>query len=203
MDAFLARGMPIFHPSYIVDFYRFFRGEECGQAASSEPSEFGEPARLRIQPFAGIAASLFGEETRWDGQVATAIDAFLSRTLDQQWVLLEWLHRIEDDEHAPRLSANGGIVAIPRSAIQSENNALHDLAHVRALILEEIDLHHSGIAIVKSSGLFETKFVCEVILTQKSLMSEWLSLHKPALQVRPNNECHAYLNNARRHQPQQ
>jgi ferritin-like metal-binding protein YciE len=113
--------------------------------------------------------------------LAAAMDAFLTQTLDQQRVLRECLQRIEDGEHTPRLLANGGLAANLRPAGQSGDDALRDLAHVRALILEEIDLYHSGILIAESSGFFETRFVCEGILTQKSLMSEWLSLHTPAI----------------------
>ena len=112
---------------------------------------------------------------------ATAIDAFLTCTLDQQRVLRECLLRIEGGERAPGLSAHEGIATVTIPAVQSQDDALHFLAHVRALILEEIDLYHSGIAIAECSGFFETRFVCEGILTQKSLMKEWLSLHMPAI----------------------
>ena len=109
--------------------------------------------------------------------LATPINAFLTQTLDEQRMLRECLQRIEDGEHTPRLLANAGFAAIQQPRDQSEDDALHELAQVRALIFEEIDLYHSGIATAESSGFFETRFVCEGILMQKSLMTEWLSLH--------------------------
>ncbi len=95
-------------------------------------------------------------------------------------MLRECLHRIEDGEHTPRLLANGGVTEIQRPSGQSEDDALRDLSHVRALVLAEIDLYHSGIATAEASGFFETRFVCEGILTQKALMTEWLSLDMPS-----------------------
>ena len=109
--------------------------------------------------------------------LATPIAAFLTQTLDEQRMLGECLQRIEDGEHTPRLLANAGFAAIQQPGDQSEDDAPHQLAHVHALILEQIDLYHCGIATAESCGFFETRFVCEGILTQKSLMTEWLSLH--------------------------
>jgi hypothetical protein len=101
-------------------------------------------------------------------------------------VLCECLHRIDDFKQTPRSIENEGRVSIRQSAGQSEDDALQDLDHLHALILEGIDLYHSGIETAESSGFFETRFVCEGILTQKSLMTEWLSLHTPS-QTQPQS----------------
>jgi ferritin-like metal-binding protein YciE len=108
----------------------------------------------------------------------TSIDALLAQTLDQQRMLRECLKRIDDGEPTSKRSTAGS-AAVARPAGQSENDLLHDLAEVRALTVQEIELYHSGIAAAESSGFFETRFVCEGILTQKSLMIEWLARQTP------------------------
>lgn len=128
----------------------------------------------------------FGDQHARHVRLATPVQSFLAQTIDEQRVLCECLHRIDDFKQTPRSFAKEGDVSSREPAGQSEDDALQDLDHLHALILEGIDLYHSGIETAESSGFFETRFVCEGILTQKSLMTEWLSLHTPS-QTQPQS----------------
>jgi len=121
----------------------------------------------------------FSDRHARHARLATLIEGCLLQTLDQQRLLVECLRRIGDGGQIARL-ANADFAVVLQPADQSADDALHDLAHLRALILQEIDLYSSVIAAAESSGFFETRLVCEEILVQKTSMAAWLSQHAPS-----------------------
>lgn len=58
----------------------------------------------------------------------------------------------------------------------SAENLLPELSNLRAYILHEIDLYSSVIITAEASGFFETKFVCEGVMSDKSSMAAWLEM---------------------------
>jgi ferritin-like metal-binding protein YciE len=117
----------------------------------------------------------FSDRHASHAELASPINACLTQTLDQQRLLGECLRRIEDGSHVAHLATADFTALQQAPADQSADDVAHDLARVRALILSEMDLYASGIATAESSGFFETRLVCEEILSQKSSMAAWLS----------------------------
>jgi hypothetical protein len=105
------------------------------------------------------------------------IESFLTQTLDQQRLLLECISRIGDGEVSSG-SLKGSFTVMHHCASdQPVYDVLHDLALARTLTLEDIELYSSVIESAESGGFFETRHVCEGLLSQKSSMADWLSLH--------------------------
>ncbi|MPW21565.1 hypothetical protein GCT13_33020 [Paraburkholderia sp. CNPSo 3157] len=74
-----------------------------------------------------------------------------------------------DDGRIQR-STIAGFAVMQQQSADSADDEFRDLVHVRALILAEIDLYGLGIATAESGGFFETRLICEGILSQKSSM---------------------------------
>jgi len=118
----------------------------------------------------------FSDRHASHAELASPIKVCLTQTLEQQRLLGECVRRIEDGSRQISHSTEADLAAMqPAPADESADDVRHDLAHMRALILREIDLYSSGIAAAESSGFFETRLVCEAILSQKSSMAAWLS----------------------------
>lgn len=108
--------------------------------------------------------------------LAGPIQACLKQTLDQQRLLIDCMHRIEGEGHISRLGNGNLPVDIqPSPPGQPSDDESDELAGVRTLTLQEIDIYTSCIATAESSGFFETRLACEGILSQKFALAAWLS----------------------------
>ncbi|CAB3759689.1 DUF892 family protein [Paraburkholderia solisilvae] len=118
----------------------------------------------------------FGNRHVRHAALASTIDACLKQTLDQQRLLVDCMHRIEGEGHISRLgNANLPADMQPAQSDRPGDDEPDELASVRALTLQEIDIYTSCIATAESSGFFETKLACEGILSQKFALVAWLS----------------------------
>lgn len=118
----------------------------------------------------------FSDRHAGHAELIDPVKSCLAQTLEQQELLAACVRRIDG---AGQISHSTSVDADTFSQATAEQPA-HDLAHVRTLVLREIDLYASGIETAESSGFFETRLVCEAILLQKSSMAAWLSEHASA-----------------------
>ncbi|CAB3773371.1 hypothetical protein [Paraburkholderia humisilvae] len=104
----------------------------------------------------------------------------VKETLGQQRLLIERLRRIDGGGETVR-AINEDLPIGDQHALASEpdGDAPGEMAHVHALTLQEIDVYSACIATAESNGFFETRFICEAILLQKSAMAACLSRDNP------------------------
>jgi ferritin-like metal-binding protein YciE len=104
------------------------------------------------------------------------LEACLKETLEQQLLLVECLCRIDGEGKTVRATnEDPSEDGKHTSANEPHGDVLPEMARVRALIRQEIDLYSSCIVTAESSGFFETRLACEAILLQKSAMTACLS----------------------------
>ncbi|WP_205710157.1 DUF892 family protein [Paraburkholderia silviterrae] len=108
-------------------------------------------------------------------QISAVIEAFLAKTLEHQRLLAECLARIEEKTEVPQPKTND-VSRVPSPEERSTGDVPRDLTHLRARMLQEITLYSSVIATAEASGLFETRFVCEGVQSDKSSMAAWLEV---------------------------
>jgi len=112
--------------------------------------------------------------------LAITIGECLKQSLDQQLLVRDCFRRIQGGEPIDRLAdVFDAAECRPLSTDQRDEVVGDELAGVRALIRKEIDIYSSCIATSESSGFFETKLVCERILSQKFALASWLSRGNP------------------------
>ncbi|MDR5798020.1 DUF892 family protein [Caballeronia sp. LZ008] len=111
---------------------------------------------------------------------ASAIDTFLTQTIDEQQSLRECLRRICDDAEASR--TENSVLADMRYGREANpmQEVRRDLVDVGEFIHEGVDVYRAIAAASEASGFFETKLVCERILSQKGSMALWWSAHAPS-----------------------
>lgn len=101
------------------------------------------------------------------------METLLAQTIEHQQLLGQSVMRIEDTRTA---SHND----MPDAAAQASFEAADDerqspvLRDLRDAILREVDLYAELIETAEATGFYETKWVCEGILSQKSSTIEWL-----------------------------
>ncbi|MEI7294435.1 hypothetical protein WCQ02_20025 [Paraburkholderia tropica] len=102
------------------------------------------------------------------------VKAFLSTALVHQSLLSQCLSRIDGTSEPRRLSENensgeenrGDIIGLHVSG---------ELIQLRSSVLQQIELLCSVIDAAESTGFFETKLVCEGILTEKASLASRLA----------------------------
>ena len=104
------------------------------------------------------------------------MQTLLAQTIEQQGLLSAAVSRIEDTQAStlpgsPDTSTSSAHVN-PGAANAQDTHALLDL---REDMLREVELYAELIETAESTGFFETKFVCEGILSRKSATIEWLA----------------------------
>lgn len=107
--------------------------------------------------------------------MSAAIETFLDQTLEHQRLLTECLERIEENTEVQQPQRSDFSTA-QRVEDSSEDDLFCELTHLRAGILQEIELYSSVIAKAEASGLFETRSVCEGLKSDKSSMAAWLEV---------------------------
>ncbi|NIE82587.1 MULTISPECIES: hypothetical protein [unclassified Burkholderia] len=105
-----------------------------------------------------------------------AMQTLLAQTIEQQGLLSAAVSRIEDTQ-ASTLPGSPDTSASPAHVNPGAANAqdTHALLDLREDMLREVELYAELIETAESTGFFETKFVCEGILSRKSATIEWLA----------------------------
>lgn len=110
--------------------------------------------------------------------ISARIRAFVMETFGHRALLLECLSRIEDTPKSPTL-----VQSKPLREQYDESTYSVDILNysTRAwqIVLVSGSLLRSAAIEAEASGFFETGFVCEKILAEKSLMEAWLKEHLP------------------------
>ncbi|MBJ9659354.1 MULTISPECIES: hypothetical protein [Burkholderia] len=102
------------------------------------------------------------------------MQALLAQTIEQQGLLNAALSRIEDTQGTARQgSPDAATMPIPADTAANAQDT-HALLDLRDDMLREVGLYAELIETAESTGFFETKFVCEGILSRKSATIEWL-----------------------------
>lgn len=124
------------------------------------------------------AAQLFAvflERHPDSAQISAVIETFLVKTLEHQRLLAGCLARIEERTEAQQPQTSD-VSALQGSEEPSTGDVSRELTNLRARMLQEIALYSSVIARAEASGLFETRFVCEGVQSDKSSMAAWLAV---------------------------
>ncbi|MEX3630182.1 MAG: hypothetical protein VB138_12660 [Burkholderia sp.] len=101
------------------------------------------------------------------------METLLAQTIEHQKLLGQSVMRIEDTGTPSRSDMPDAAAgqASPEAADGPRSPALLDL---RDAILREVDLYSELIETAEATGFYETKCVCEGILSRKSSTVEWL-----------------------------
>ncbi|TDG03700.1 hypothetical protein E1N52_33520 [Paraburkholderia guartelaensis] len=133
---------------------------------------------LRATRFAGqlpvrLLRRFSARQTNPDVQ-SEPVEAFLSTALVHQSLLSQCLLRIDGTTEPRRLSEDEN----PEEDNREDLTGLHvsgELIHLRSSVLQQIELLSSVIDAAESTGFFETKLVCEGILTEKASLASKLA----------------------------
>ncbi|AJK49452.1 hypothetical protein [Burkholderia plantarii] len=104
------------------------------------------------------------------------LEDLLAQTIEQQGLLRAAVNRIEDTPPPVHDSPDAATAPIPIDSGAHEAERAHALFHLREDMLREAELYARLIETAESAGFFETRFVCEGILSQKSATVEWLGM---------------------------
>lgn len=97
----------------------------------------------------------------------------LTQTIEQQRLLGQSVMRIEDTG-TPAGDAVPEAPATPAGPAAGDDRQSPSLIELRDALLREVDFYADLIATAEITGFFETKWVCEGILSQKSSTVAWL-----------------------------
>ncbi|WP_246794477.1 hypothetical protein [Burkholderia perseverans] len=103
------------------------------------------------------------------------LETLLAETIEQQGLLRAAVSRIEDTPiPAMHGSPDTATAPISTGSGAGETQDARALLQLREDMLREAELYARLIETAESTGFFETKFVCEGILSRKSATFEWL-----------------------------
>ncbi len=101
------------------------------------------------------------------------METLLTQTIEQQRLLGQSVMRIEDIG-TPAGDAVSEIPAMPAGPAAGDDRQSPSLINLRDALLREVDFYADLIETAEATGFFETKWVCEGILSQKSSTIAWL-----------------------------
>jgi ferritin-like metal-binding protein YciE len=103
------------------------------------------------------------------------MESILDQTHEQQWLLGQCVRRINDVADSSDDAESDLPVTVSRSSGADQHGATA-LCDLHRAVGEEIDIYADLIEAAEGAGLFETKWVCERILSKKTVVVDWLAV---------------------------
>lgn len=110
-----------------------------------------------------------------DPPLATRISGCLEETIRHRDSISHCIGRIDGDENNPQVQVQNQPASAETGIEESQGSLDANLAKLYQEANRGVAFYTSVIAAAEAGGFFETKLVCEAILSQKSSMANWLS----------------------------
>ena len=110
-----------------------------------------------------------------DPPLATRISVCLEETIRHRDSISHCIGRIEGDENSPQVQTQNLPASVETGIEASQESLDASLTELYREANRGIAFYTSVVVAAEAGGFFETRLVCDAILSQKSSMANWLS----------------------------